>query len=937
MTVHERELEFRRRRFAQIQAAMSEDEPFVAVRDEMALHRAERAPEALALLDELNRTGDPGAFRTSLDAWARKPGYHAFSGFGQMFVNQLVSKSPDQQVLARLLVDAFTVPRDEAEARRKLEAVLAHVETVKQGAQPGPKRTLYVASLFWSLQDDARWPCMWTSAEDTAVRLGWLYQWASGNADLAGYYLAFRDAVIPMGPAADTENVFFWFHDHPWVGLDVALRDRLAWATELNSRFEVEYAEADRGPALANAQAFRADFALLGRALEQQVSDAVGRKFATLLAPLNTRPGRYRDDCWLRWQVDDPSWASRPGIQVVAGAGGVLVGLYPGQRQHGWYRTARPVLEQIAPEGTALHPIDAVSGGGEPDPDATGEYLLGRWYPEDTAIGSADFGDEIVALSAVLQPAFDRLLQLAGGVTRPPDDGFPSWLKVRFDEFVAETGYPDDRSDRMRAERQKMAALLQHDALRLQDVASIRRMFSSNAYGSPGPQSVLNTTLRDDAAAFDGLLEALDFLLWGDGPPADRIDACLDPERFGMKGLGESVLMKYLAIAHPDTFIPVYPLSGDNGKLRILEVLGEPLPDAGGSRGEQHVVANDRLRAKVESLLPGDPWGQMQFAYWLRDNPSAIPTIDPVEEAAKACYLPDPSFLEELRALLEEKGQIVLYGPPGTGKTFIAKALAKALVTDSSRYRLVQFHPATSYEDFFEGYRPVGVGDAGITYELTRGPFGELADHAAQDPALHVLVIDELNRANVPKVLGELLFLLEYRDEEVAPLYRPSGFSLPENLWIIATMNTADRSVATLDAALRRRFHFVPIFPDAGPMEGILRRYLEANHRDPQWAELVAMVNAELLDALGSGDVLLGPSYFMKPTLDEEQMHRIWSYNVDPLIDDLLFGDRAAIQRFRWPEVLRRHREQQGEVGDTLVGTTSDVLAQAELPSGADE
>jgi 5-methylcytosine-specific restriction enzyme B len=90
------------------------------------------------------------------------------------------------------------------------------------------------------------------------------------------------------------------------------------------------------------------------------------------------------------------------------------------------------------------------------------------------------------------------------------------------------------------------------------------------------------------------------------------------------------------------------------------------------------------------------------------------------------------------------------------------------------------------------------------------------------------MVIDELNRANLPRVFGELLFLLEYRNESVRTLYRPEdAFELPSNLWFIGTMNTADRSIALVDAALRRRFHFIPFFPNHGPMEGLLERWLE--------------------------------------------------------------------------------------------------------------
>ncbi len=139
---------------------------------------------------------------------------------------------------------------------------------------------------------------------------------------------------------------------------------------------------------------------------------------------------------------------------------------------------------------------------------------------------------------------------------------------------------------------------------------------------------------------------------------------------------------------------------------------------------------------------------------------------------------------------------MILYGPPGTGKTYLAQELAEALAPEEQARSLVQFHPAYSYEDFFEGYRPVTDGDKQITYELTRGPLAKLAEHAADNPEQqHVMVIDEINRANLPRVLGELLFLLEYRDKSIQVMHRSdASFNLPKNLWFIGTMNTADRS-----------------------------------------------------------------------------------------------------------------------------------------------
>jgi len=158
-----------------------------------------------------------------------------------------------------------------------------------------------------------------------------------------------------------------------------------------------------------------------------------------------------------------------------------------------------------------------------------------------------------------------------------------------------------------------------------------------------------------------------------------------------------------------------------------------------------------------------------------------------------------------------------------------------------------------------------------------------------------VLLIDELNRANVAKVLGELLFLLEYRDEEIRLQYSDTLFALPKNLLIITTMNTADRSIALVDTALRRRFHFVPFFPDTAPIDTLLKRWLDDRQPELRWvADVVDAANKLLVDR----NVAIGPSHFLKPQLTEELVELAWQSSVMPFLEEHFFADPDQLRQF---------------------------------------
>lgn len=278
------------------------------------------------------------------------------------------------------------------------------------------------------------------------------------------------------------------------------------------------------------------------------------------------------------------------------------------------------------------------------------------------------------------------------------------------------------------------------------------------------------------------------------------------------------------------------------------------------------------------------------------DNRRPLPR-DPLDQLADRLLL-DRGYLERIGRLLEAKGQVIFYGPPGTGKTYVARELARHYGGSDDRTALVQLHPAYSYEDFVEGYRPHEVGGQ-PGFHLLPGPLKRIAQAASQDPDhRYVLIIDELNRGNVAKVFGELYFLLEYRNERMSLAYSAEPFALPPNLWLIGSMNTADRSIALVDAALRRRFYFVPFFPEQPPVAGLLGRWLRRHKPDLAW---VAHVVDEANRRLGSGHIAIGPSHFLRPDLSEEWVELIWEHAILPYLTEQFFGEEAQLERFSLP------------------------------------
>ncbi len=274
---------------------------------------------------------------------------------------------------------------------------------------------------------------------------------------------------------------------------------------------------------------------------------------------------------------------------------------------------------------------------------------------------------------------------------------------------------------------------------------------------------------------------------------------------------------------------------------------------------------------------------------------SVQPTY-PLPQFAADTGFPVEELARWVRAI-ERKGQVILYGPPGTGKTFVAERLARHLIGGGDGFmELVQFHPAYAYEDFIQGIRPKTTAGGGLSYPTEPGRFLEFCAEAEKRQGTCVLIIDEINRANLARVFGELMYLLEYRNREV-PLAGGGRLRIPSNVRLIGTMNTADRSIALVDHALRRRFAFLALYPQFD----VLRKYHQ--HHDPGYpVEKLIQVLHRLNNAIYDRHYHVGITYFLRPRLATE-IEDIWRMEIEPYLEEYFFDQPEKADAFRWEQV----------------------------------
>lgn len=383
--------------------------------------------------------------------------------------------------------------------------------------------------------------------------------------------------------------------------------------------------------------------------------------------------------------------------------------------------------------------------------------------------------------------------------------------------------------------------------------------------------------------------------------------------------------------AHPWDFVSLDYYS----QVYIATHLGCLVPNSETStpcNGDEYLKLNDYLKEKFSQPdTPVKSFPELSYAAWNEDDSEEEPdesfgnfeqeknetsaesySVNNIRE--DGCFLPLDEitrFLERLRT----KKNLILQGPPGTGKTWLAKRLAYALMGEKNPHnvRAVQFHPNLSYEDFVRGWRPSGDGKL----KLTDGAFMQMVETALGDPdSKFVVVIEEINRGNPAQIFGELLTLLEADkrnpDDALELSYSgPDGKNgpvyIPENLYVIGTMNLADRSLALVDFALRRRFAFVtlkPQFTDAWQ-----RWIVEHRGIDGAFANTMK-VRMESLNQEISGDAKLGPQFcighsYLTPAesvgVDETRawFRQVVETEISPLLEEYWFDDPDKAQQER--------------------------------------
>ena len=384
---------------------------------------------------------------------------------------------------------------------------------------------------------------------------------------------------------------------------------------------------------------------------------------------------------------------------------------------------------------------------------------------------------------------------------------------------------------------------------------------------------------------------------------------------------------KHELFSFPETYDASF--IGPETKASIMKTVA-PLKDAQAAALIDAIFAiMPEEKARLEAILPESLLAEAKKPHarlvsagsgnntWDEDSPDNPINLPPGLDAyTKDDFLNEVFLPEEeygaLMNLLEDRKNIILQGAPGVGKTFMARRLAYALLgcKDNDHVQFVQFHQSYTYEDFVAGYKPTEDG-----FELKAGPFYDFCGKARKDPARpYVFIIDEINRGNISKIFGELLMLIETdkRGQEIQLLHSSQAigpmFSVPANVYIIGMMNTADRSLAMIDYALRRRFAFYQLKPAFDEPAFLKHVKSFRNELFNELLDKVKMLNVDIRNdsTLGEG-FEIGHSYFCleyaRCQFDEKWKKSLTEYTLIPLIKEYWFDNPSQVSK--WANLLR--------------------------------
>jgi len=407
-----------------------------------------------------------------------------------------------------------------------------------------------------------------------------------------------------------------------------------------------------------------------------------------------------------------------------------------------------------------------------------------------------------------------------------------------------------------------------------------------------------------------------------------------------LKGMG-MVLAKLLFFYYPEKFLGI---ASKGGIIKLLDFFEYDynLEFNAGAEALNYVLLQ-KLKNETEFFETTNIVG-VSFALWLflinvLDKEEQLDNVkipnNETKPYGKEQFLREVFLTEEkynaIVQLLDRKKNIILQGAPGVGKTFMAKRLAYSLMEtiDESRVHFLQFHQSYSYEEFVEGYRPTLEGG----FNLERGIFYRICEETRKDCRPHYLIIDEINRGNLSKIFGELLMLIEAdkRGNQLILAYSKENFSVPNNLYIIGLMNTADRSLAMIDYALRRRFSFVNIEPAfesdkfkenfkesfGGSYEDVLNMIKEMNEdikNDSALGEGFMVghsyfciqndsnraIKEDIKNALTlAEDVAIGQGYSVTDDHNKENIKSILEYDIKPLVEEYWYDEKDKLEKWR--------------------------------------